>query len=74
MRLLSARSLERLLRDHGLEPEIVNPAVPESTMALYSGFERSLVGIYNRVRRIPAARPVLCAVGPFFHVFGRKHR
>ena len=74
VRLLSARSLERLLRDHGLEPEIVNPAVPESTMALYSGFERSLVGIYNRVRRIPAARPVLCAVGPFFHVFGRKHR
>jgi ubiquinone/menaquinone biosynthesis C-methylase UbiE len=72
VRLLSARSLSRLLREHGLEPEIATPAVPESTMKLYSGAELSLVRAYNCVRTWGAARPVLRAVGPFFHVFGRK--
>ena len=68
--LLSARALERLLRSHGLEPEIVIPAVPDE--APYSGVELRLVQGYNRVRTQRLARPVLHAVGPFFHVFGRK--
>jgi 2-polyprenyl-3-methyl-5-hydroxy-6-metoxy-1,4-benzoquinol methylase len=68
--LLSARALERLLRGHGLEPEVVIPAVPDET--LYSGTELKLVRTYNRVRTRRLARPVLHAVGPFFHVFGRK--
>jgi len=72
VRLLSARSLARLLREHGLEPEVVTPAVPETSLALYSGVELSLVRTYNRVRAQPAAQPVLRVVGPFFHVFGRK--
>jgi 2-polyprenyl-3-methyl-5-hydroxy-6-metoxy-1,4-benzoquinol methylase len=70
--LLSARSLDRLLHENGLEPEIVTPAVPESTCALYSGPELTLVRVYNRVRDEPIVRPALRAVGPFFHVFGRK--
>lgn len=72
VRLLSARSLARLLGDHGLDAEIVTPAVPDSSLALYSGAELSLVRAYNRVRAEPLAGPVLRAVGPFFHVFGRK--
>lgn len=70
VRLLSARSLGRLLRTHGLVPEIVTPAVPDQS--LYSGVELRLVRAYNRVRQQPLVRPVLHAVGPFFHVFGRK--
>ena len=72
VRLLSARSLARLLGDHGLDVEIVAPAVPDSGLALYSGAELSLVQAYNRVHAAPVAQPVLRAVGPFFHVFGRK--
>jgi 2-polyprenyl-3-methyl-5-hydroxy-6-metoxy-1,4-benzoquinol methylase len=72
VRLLSARSLARLLADHGLDAEIVTPAVPDSSLALYSGAELSLVRAYNSVRTEPLAGPVLRAVGPFFHVFGRK--
>jgi ubiquinone/menaquinone biosynthesis C-methylase UbiE len=68
--LLSARALERLLRDRGLEPEIVIPAVPDESP--YSGVELTLVRTYNRVRTRRLASPVLHAVGPFFHVFGRK--
>ncbi len=70
VRLLSARRLRRLLRAHGLEPEIVTPAVPDAS--LYSGPELALVRAYDRVRTRPLARPLLHAVGPFFHVFGRK--
>ena len=72
VRLLSARSLARLLGDHGLDAEIVTPAVPDSSLPLYSGAELSLVRAYNRVRAEPLAGPVLRAVGPFFQVFGRK--
>jgi ubiquinone/menaquinone biosynthesis C-methylase UbiE len=72
VRLLSARSLARLLGDRGLDAEIVTPAVPDSSLALYSGAELSLVRAYNSVRTEPLAGPVLRAVGPFFHVFGRK--
>jgi 2-polyprenyl-3-methyl-5-hydroxy-6-metoxy-1,4-benzoquinol methylase len=72
VRLLSARSLSRLLRQHGLEPQIVTPVVPDATQALYSGPELALVRAYNRVRDEPLARPLLRAVGPFFHVFGHK--
>jgi 2-polyprenyl-3-methyl-5-hydroxy-6-metoxy-1,4-benzoquinol methylase len=72
VRLLSAGQLERLLRRHGLDPEIVTPPVPGEAEALYSGAELALVRAYNRIRPHPLARPVLRAVGPFFHVFGRK--
>jgi 2-polyprenyl-3-methyl-5-hydroxy-6-metoxy-1,4-benzoquinol methylase len=68
--LLSARALERLLRARRLDPEIVTPAVPDE--APYSGVELKLVQGYNRVRTQRLARPLLHAVGPFFHVFGRK--
>jgi len=70
VRLLSAASLASLLREQGLDPEIVTPAVPDE--ALYSGAELTLVRAYNRIRTSPLARPVLRAVGPFFHVFARK--
>lgn len=70
--LLSAPALERLLRRHGLEAEIVIPAVPDESP--YSGLELELVRAYNRVRTRRLARPVLHTVGPFFHVFGRKPR
>jgi 2-polyprenyl-3-methyl-5-hydroxy-6-metoxy-1,4-benzoquinol methylase len=68
--LLSSHALERLLRAHGLEPEIVIPAVPDETP--YSGVELKLVRTYNSIRTQRAARPLLHAVGPFFHIFGRK--
>lgn len=70
VRLLSAAALSRLLRDNGFAAEIVTPPVADED--LYGGAELELVRAYNRVRRSPVARPVLRAVGPFFHVFARK--
>ena len=70
VRLLSAASLASLLREHGLDAEIVTPAVPDE--AMYAGAELALVRAYNRIRTNPLARPVLRTVGPFFHVFARK--
>jgi hypothetical protein len=72
VRPLSARQLKRLLVRHRLRPTIMAPEVPVSTQALYRGLERRLVRSYNRVRTLPVMRPILLAVGPFFHVFGRK--
>jgi hypothetical protein len=72
VRLLSAPRLRRLLRSVGLRPRIVPPAIPPATQELYRGLELRLVRSYNRLRRVPPARAALLAVGPFFHVFGRK--
>jgi ubiquinone/menaquinone biosynthesis C-methylase UbiE len=72
--LLSAGELERLLARHGLDPVIVIPPVPAEAEALYSGLELSLVRAYNRLRTHDLVRPILRAVGPFFHVLGRKTR
>lgn len=72
VRPLSAPQLKRLLVRHRLRPRIVSPEVPVSTQGLYRGLELRLVRAYNRVRTLPLMRPILLAVGPFFHVFGRK--
>jgi 2-polyprenyl-3-methyl-5-hydroxy-6-metoxy-1,4-benzoquinol methylase len=72
--LLSAGELERLLARHNFDPVIVIPPVPAEAEELYSGLELSLVRAYNRLRTHDLVRPVLRAVGPFFHVFGRKTR
>jgi 2-polyprenyl-6-hydroxyphenyl methylase/3-demethylubiquinone-9 3-methyltransferase len=70
VRLMSAGALARLLRASGFEVEIVTPPVPDQGM--YSGPELALVRAYNGIRTMALARPVLRAVGPFFHVFARK--
>lgn len=70
VRLLSAVTLARLLRENGFDAEIVTPPVPDQGM--YGGPELALVRAYNRLRTHALARPVLRAVGPFFHVFARK--
>ena len=72
VRPLSSAHLKRLLLVHGLRPTIVPPEVPVSTEGLYRGLERRLVRVYNRMRTLPLMRPILLAIGPFFHVFGRK--
>jgi 2-polyprenyl-3-methyl-5-hydroxy-6-metoxy-1,4-benzoquinol methylase len=72
VRLLSAPRLRRVLRRHGFAVEIVPPEIPSATAAMYRGLELRLVGRYNRLRQFAAARRVLIAVGPFFHVFARK--
>ena len=71
---LSAHQLRRLLVDHQLRPTIVCPEIPVSSQRLYRGIELRLVRAYNRGRTFPLMRPLLLAVGPFFHVFGRKGR
>jgi SAM-dependent methyltransferase len=72
VRPLSAPQLRRLLVGHRLRPTIIPPEVPVSTQGLYRGLELRLVRVYNRVCTLPIMRPILLAVGPFFHVFGRK--
>jgi 2-polyprenyl-3-methyl-5-hydroxy-6-metoxy-1,4-benzoquinol methylase len=70
--LLSARRLRSLLRAERLEARIVPPAIPPATQSMYKGLELRLVRLYNRLRRFAPSRALLLAVGPFFHVFGRK--
>jgi SAM-dependent methyltransferase len=69
---LSAPQLRRLLASQGLESKIVVPEIPAATQAHYSGLELQLVRAYNRLRAARLVRLILLAVGPFFHVFGRK--
>ncbi|HZR91447.1 MAG TPA: methyltransferase domain-containing protein [Gaiellaceae bacterium] len=71
VRLLSSFELRRLLQVSGLEPRVELPAVPRPE-AGYRGFELRFVRAYDRMRELPGARSLLLAVGPFFHVFGRK--
>lgn len=72
VRLLSSRALRRLLASHGLATSVVPPEIPPATEATYTGLERRLVRLYNRLRLNPLVRRALLAVGPFFHVFGTK--
>jgi 2-polyprenyl-3-methyl-5-hydroxy-6-metoxy-1,4-benzoquinol methylase len=74
VRLLSSRSLTRLLKRNGLAATIVLPQVPPASMELYRGIELRLARTYNQVRTRAALQPLLLAVGPFFHVFARKAR
>lgn len=69
VRLLSARGLRRLLSTRGFEVAIVSPVIPPATEAMYRGFELRLVRAYNLVRSLGPMRPLLLAIGPFFHVF-----
>jgi 2-polyprenyl-3-methyl-5-hydroxy-6-metoxy-1,4-benzoquinol methylase/uncharacterized protein YbaR (Trm112 family) len=72
VRLLSARSLRRILRRAGFDPCIVPPEIPASSQRMYSGIELRLVRVYNRLRKLAPIRLALLAVGPFFHVFAIK--
>jgi SAM-dependent methyltransferase len=72
VRLLSSRGLRRLLEARALEAHVEAPEIPEATQEIYSGVERRLVGLYNRIRARRGIRGALLAVGPFFHVFGTK--
>ena len=70
--LFSARRLRRLLRAGGLEPEVVPPAIPPATQAMYHGLELRLLRLYNRLRGFAPSRALLLLVGPLFHAFARK--
>jgi 2-polyprenyl-3-methyl-5-hydroxy-6-metoxy-1,4-benzoquinol methylase len=72
VRLLSAWTLGRLLQDQGLSVTIESPAISEEAQRVYAGPELRLIRIYNSVRELRPTRPLLRAVGPFFHVFARK--
>jgi SAM-dependent methyltransferase len=72
IRPVSALQLRRLVASQGLVARIVVPEIPSASLALYTGFELSLVRVYNRWRRSPFLRPILLAVGPFFHLFATK--
>jgi hypothetical protein len=72
IRLLSARSLRRLLSSHGFDVSLVPPEIPVATERLYSGIELRALHAYNRVRRVAPIRRLLLMVGPLFHAFARK--
>ncbi|MBM2821853.1 MAG: methylase involved in ubiquinone/menaquinone biosynthesis [Thermoleophilia bacterium] len=72
VRLLSSRTLRRLLEGAGLRVTIESPAVPEVSQRFARGFERRLMRLYNAVRGIRVVRSGLLLVGPFFHVFAVK--
>lgn len=72
VRLLSALGLRRLLVRAGFDVEIAPPAPAAGERASQGGVEVRLVRAYGRLRERRAARGLLLAVGPFFHVVARK--
>jgi len=71
-RLMTARSLRRLLRGVGLsEVRVELPPISEAQLAAVEGTGRTAATMYNRLRTTPLARQALFVVGPMLHASAR---
>jgi ubiquinone/menaquinone biosynthesis C-methylase UbiE/uncharacterized protein YbaR (Trm112 family) len=71
-RLLTARSLRRLLQRVGLgEVRVDLPPISDAQLAAVQGAGRTAAGVYNRLRTAPVARQALFVVGPMLHASAR---
>lgn len=72
-RLLSVFALRGLLRAARFsQVRISLPGIPARQRALFSPLMKTLIAIYDGVRRFPASRPLLRLVGPLLHATARK--
>jgi SAM-dependent methyltransferase len=72
-RLLSAREALGLVRAHtGFDARADAPPIPGEEIARFGARRAGLARAYNALSRMPGFRRVFVAIGPFFHVTGRK--
>ena len=72
-RLLSAREALGLVRAHSrFDAAAEAPPIPDEELARFGARRAALARAYNTLTRTPGMRQLLLAIGPFFHVTGRK--
>lgn len=72
-RLLSIRSLSRLIKEAGFTSlKIYLPDIPHGQRKQFSKFMNRLIDLYHLTKRIPGGRQVLNMIGPLLHAVARK--
>jgi hypothetical protein len=72
-RLLSAREALHLVHAHTrFDASAEAPPIPREEIARFGPRRALLARAYNALARTPGLRRVFVAIGPFFHVTGRK--
>jgi SAM-dependent methyltransferase len=72
-RLLSAREALGLVRAHTrFDASVEAPPIPAEEIARFGSRRALLARTYNALSQAPGLRRVFVAIGPFFHVTGRK--
>lgn len=68
----SAELRRRIRRNTDFEVTLSMPPVPEQEIARFAALKAWVARCYNRVRHWLPLRPVLVAIGPFFHITGTR--
>jgi SAM-dependent methyltransferase len=72
-RLLSTREMARLLRQNTcFQFKLLIPRVPEDEIAHFPRYRAILAGVYNHLVSLGWTHWLLCHIGPFFRVVGKK--
>jgi SAM-dependent methyltransferase len=72
-RLLSARSLSRLVQEVGFcPPRIMLPDVPEGQRSHFGRGMQLLIDLYHTTKRLPVSRQLLHQIGPLLHAISQK--
>jgi len=72
-KLLSARSLRRLIREAGYEtPQVALPDIPEAQRRQFGGGLRVVIGLYQLAKRLPILGALLLRIGPLLIAVARK--
>jgi SAM-dependent methyltransferase len=72
-KLLSAREALTLIARHtAFAARAEAPPLPDEEIAGFGARRAGLARIYNRLQRLPGARPLFLLIGPFFRIVARK--
>jgi hypothetical protein len=72
-RLLSVRSLARLIRDAGFSSiQIQLPDIPDAQRQYLNISMKGLIGLYQVGKNLPISRQLLLLIGPMFHAMAQK--
>jgi len=72
-RLLSTRSLSRLIREAGFyPPQIQLPDVPVGQRSHFGKGTKLLIDLYHIAKRLPVSREILHWIGPLLHAVAEK--
>ena len=72
-RLLSARSVARLIREAGFSaPSILLPEIPAGQRSHFGSGMRTLIDLYQIARQLPVSRHLLGWVGPLLYALAHK--
>lgn len=72
-RLLSVRSLSRLIREAGFgPPRVLLPDVPPDQRRQFGAATRLVIDLYRLATRLPLSRRLLYSIGPLLHAVATK--